>query len=181
MHRFKGKLPPYALRTAGLVAILAALVAVVAVSSAGAKTGKTSAGTVVFMSTQLTPVTEQQKFIDVTLKGFPGSVQFVPANAPSDLVTRLNAEAQAGNGQVSLVGKVAGKPTGDGHDTALRFRLRDRDGTASVPIVYRGSVPDLFRTGREVVVDGTLRDGTFVAERNSLVTKCPSKYAPKKT
>ena len=84
------------------------------------------------------------------------------------------------NDQVSLVGKVAGKPTGDGHDTALRFRLRDRDGSASVPVVYRGSVPDLFRTGREVVVDGTLRDGTFVAERNSLVTKCPSKYAPAK-
>ena len=81
---------------------------------------------------------------------------------------------------VSLVGKVAGKTSGDGHDTALRFRLRDRDGSTSVPVVYRGSVPDLFRTGREVVVDGTLRDGTFVAERNSLVTKCPSKYVPAK-
>jgi multiple sugar transport system substrate-binding protein len=108
MHRFKGKLPAHAPRTAGLVAIVAALVAVVAVSSAGAKTGRTSAGTVVFMSTQLTPVTEQQKFIDVTLKGFPGNVQFVPANAPSDLVTRLNAEAQAGNGQVSLAGATVG-------------------------------------------------------------------------
>jgi cytochrome c-type biogenesis protein CcmE len=81
-------------------------------------------------------------------------------------------------GRVSLVGKVAGKPTGDGHDTALRFRLRDRDGTASVPVAYRGSVPDLFKTGREVVVDGSLRKGTFVAD--TLVTKCPSKYAPAK-
>jgi cytochrome c-type biogenesis protein CcmE len=95
-----------------------------------------------------------------------------PSLSPSQLNGR--------NDQVSLVGKVAGKSTGDGHDTALRFRLRDRDGTASVPVVYRGSVPDLFRTGREVVVDGTLRNGTFVAERNSLVTKCPSKYAPAK-
>jgi multiple sugar transport system substrate-binding protein len=108
MHRFKGKLPAHAPKTAGLVVIVAALVAIVAVSSAGAKTGKTSAGTVVFMSTQLTPVTEQQKFIDVTLKGFPGNVQFVPANAPSDLVTRLNAEAQAGSGQVSLAGATVG-------------------------------------------------------------------------
>jgi multiple sugar transport system substrate-binding protein len=108
MHRFKGKLPAHAPRTACLVAIVAALVAVVAVSSAGAKTGKTSANTVVFMSTQLTPVTEQQKFIDVTLKGFPGSVQFVAANAVSDLVTRLNAEAQAGSGQVSLAGATVG-------------------------------------------------------------------------
>jgi hypothetical protein len=43
--------------------------------------------------------------------------------------------------------KVTGKPSGDGHDTALRFHLRDRDGTAAVPVVYRGSVPDLFKTG----------------------------------
>ena len=74
MHRFKGKLPAHAPRTAGLAALVTALVAVVAVSSAGAKTAQTSAGTVVFMSTQLTPVTEQQKFINVTLKGFSGSV-----------------------------------------------------------------------------------------------------------
>ena len=49
----------------------------------------------------------------------------------------------------------------------------------SVPVVYKGSVPDLFKTGREVVVDGKLRNGVFVAVPNSLVTKCPSKYTPK--
>jgi cytochrome c-type biogenesis protein CcmE len=84
------------------------------------------------------------------------------------------------HGRVSLVGKVAGQATGDGHDRALRFRLRDRSGTTTVPVVYRGSVPDLFKPGREVVVDGTLVDGTFVAVRDTLVTKCPSKYAPAK-
>jgi cytochrome c-type biogenesis protein CcmE len=83
-------------------------------------------------------------------------------------------------GRVSLVGKVAGPSTGDGHDRALKFRLRDRNGTAAVPVVYRGSVPDLFKTGREVVVDGKLVDGTFVAVPGTLVTKCPSKYAPAK-
>jgi cytochrome c-type biogenesis protein CcmE len=84
------------------------------------------------------------------------------------------------NGRVSLVGKVAGPATGDGHDRALRFRMRDRHGTAKVLVVYRGSVPDLFKTGREVVVDGKLVDGTFVAVPGTLVTKCPSKYAPAK-
>jgi cytochrome c-type biogenesis protein CcmE len=84
------------------------------------------------------------------------------------------------DGRVSLVGKVAGRPSGDGHRNALRFRLRDRDGTASVPVVYRGSVPDLFKPGREVVVDGRLVGGTFMAVRDTLVTKCPSKYAPAK-
>jgi cytochrome c-type biogenesis protein CcmE len=58
----------------------------------------------------------------------------------------------------------------------LRFRVRDRDGSASIPVVYRGAVPDPFREGREVIVTGTMRGGTFMAERDSLVTKCPSKF-----
>ena len=84
------------------------------------------------------------------------------------------------NGRVSLVGKVTGPATGDGHDRALRFRLRDRSGTTTVPVVYRGSVPDLFKPGREVVVDGRLVNGTFLGVPGTLVTKCPSKYAPAK-
>jgi cytochrome c-type biogenesis protein CcmE len=62
----------------------------------------------------------------------------------------------------------------------LRFRIRDRDGTESVPVVYSGVVPDPFREGREVIVSGELRQGTFVAERDSLVTKCPSKFTKDK-
>ena len=58
----------------------------------------------------------------------------------------------------------------------LRFRIRDRDGTESVPVTYTGSVPDPFRDGREVIVSGELKHGTFVGERDSLVTKCPSKF-----
>jgi cytochrome c-type biogenesis protein CcmE len=61
----------------------------------------------------------------------------------------------------------------------LRFRVRDRDGTASVPVVYQGAIPDPFRDGREVIVSGRMRDGTFVGERDSLVTKCPSKFKNK--
>jgi len=83
------------------------------------------------------------------------------------------------HGRVSLVGIVVGKPTGDAHAGGLHFRLRDRHGTATVPVVYKGSVPDLFRPAREVVVDGKLRDGVLVAVPNTLVTKCPSKYTPK--
>src|SRR3954454_9594454 len=63
----------------------------------------------------------------------------------------------------------------------LLFRIRDRDGSASVPVSYTGEVPDPFRDGREVIVKGELRDGTFVGQRDSLVTKCPSKFTKKKT
>ncbi len=94
-----------------------------------------------------------------------------PALQPSQLAGH--------HGRVSLVGIVVGRPTGDAHAGGLHFRLRDRSGSASVPVTYTGSVPDLFKTGREVVVDGKLRNGMFVAVPNTLVTKCPSKYAPK--
>jgi cytochrome c-type biogenesis protein CcmE len=85
------------------------------------------------------------------------------------------------HGKVSLAGKVVGPITGDAHTQGgLRFRLRDVGGTETVPIVYRGSVPDLFQKRRDVVVIGRVRAGVFVAEPNTLSTKCPSKYAPKK-
>jgi cytochrome c-type biogenesis protein CcmE len=62
-------------------------------------------------------------------------------------------------------------------NTELRFDVEDRDGAASVPVAYTGTVPDPFREGREVIVTGKLEDGTFVAERDSLITKCPSKFS----
>ena len=98
-----------------------------------------------------------------------------PSLAPSELKGRT--------GEVSLAGRVVGPITGDAHRGGLRFRLRDIKGPAreTVAVVYMGSVPDLFRTGRDVVVEGTLTNGTFVATPGSLVTKCPSKYAPKKS
>jgi cytochrome c-type biogenesis protein CcmE len=71
--------------------------------------------------------------------------------------------------------------TGDAHGAGLRFRLRDVAGTATVAVVYRGSVPDLFRPGRDIVVQGRLQNGLFVAVPGTMVTKCPSKYTPKKS
>ena len=86
-------------------------------------------------------------------------------------------------GKVSLVGKVVGPVHGAGYSTrGLRFDVTDIGGSnaANVPVVYHGSVPDLFKVGRHVVVDGRYRNGVFVAQRDSLVTKCPSKYTPAK-
>jgi cytochrome c-type biogenesis protein CcmE len=82
---------------------------------------------------------------------------------------------------VSLTGRVLKPVSGDAHGAGLRFRLRDVDGTATVPVVYTGSVPDLFRPGRDIVVDGRMQNGVFVAAPGTMVTKCPSKYTPKKT
>jgi cytochrome c-type biogenesis protein CcmE len=92
-----------------------------------------------------------------------------PATTPSQLL------AHKGSGDYKLTGKVVdGSVKRQGE--SLSFAVRDRDGSASVPVTYTGVVPDPFREGREVIVDGKLQGGTFVAERDSLVTKCPSKF-----
>ena len=82
-------------------------------------------------------------------------------------------------GLVSLVGKVVGPVRGAGYaKDGLRFKVGDINGSTTVPVVYRGSVPDQFKLGRHVVVSGRYARGVFVAKRDTLVTKCPSKYAP---
>jgi cytochrome c-type biogenesis protein CcmE len=92
-----------------------------------------------------------------------------PATTPSQLL------AKQGGGDYKLTGKVVdGSVKRQGEE--LSFKIRDRDGTQAVPVTYAGVVPDPFRDGREVIVAGRLKGGTFVAERDSLVTKCPSKF-----
>jgi cytochrome c-type biogenesis protein CcmE len=97
-------------------------------------------------------------------------------------VAQLKPSTLAGhNGDVTVVGAVVGKVTGDAYGRGgMRFQLKDIGSAeaARVPVVYRGSVPDLFKTGRDIVVEGKLRNGVFVAKPGSLITKCPSKYGP---
>ncbi len=96
------------------------------------------------------------------------------ASTPSDVLR----SGEAGR-SYELTGKVVdGSVKREGNE--LRFRVRDRTGTTSVPVQYAGVVPDPFREGREVIVSGELERGTFVAERDSLVTKCPSKFTKEK-
>jgi cytochrome c-type biogenesis protein CcmE len=64
-------------------------------------------------------------------------------------------------------------------DDELRFAIKDPNGPAEIPVTYSGSVPDTFREGREVLVDGELKDGVFVGEPNTMTTKCPSKFKAK--
>ena len=91
------------------------------------------------------------------------------AVSPSDL-----SNAQAGV-SYQLTGKVVDGSvvtTREGRD----FRVRDRDGSTSVPVTYKGVVSDAFREDREVIVTVRKEGATFVGERDSLITKCPSKF-----
>ena len=64
-----------------------------------------------------------------------------------------------------------------------RFHVKNRKGGGSVPAVYTGTVPDPFRAGREIMIDVQKQGGTFVGVKDSLITKCPSKFEdePKRT
>jgi cytochrome c-type biogenesis protein CcmE len=107
-----------------------------------------------------------------------GALMFTSFTADTPATTPSQLLAKQGSGDYKLTGKVVNGSVKRRGET-LRFAIRDRNGTASVPVTYEGVVPDPFRDGREVVVDGRLQGGTFVGQRDSLVTKCPSKFQNK--
>ena len=88
------------------------------------------------------------------------------------------ALAQKPDERFELGGTVV-KGSVEEHGDGLRFAIKDPNGPAQIPVEYTGAVPDPFREGREVLVDGELRDGRFVGEPNTMTTKCPSKFKAK--
>jgi cytochrome c-type biogenesis protein CcmE len=93
--------------------------------------------------------------------------------------SRLMASAVAGQ-SYELTGEVVPGSIERSGDK-VRFAVKDREGDTSVPITYSGAVPDPFRDGREVIVTVRKDGSSFVGERDSLVTKCPSKYEAAET
>jgi cytochrome c-type biogenesis protein CcmE len=102
------------------------------------------------------------------------------AASPTLTPSRLLRDAQPGR-SYQLTGKVqAGSVRHEGE--TLYFSVQDRSGGPSVALAYTGTVPDPFRAGREVIVTVRKQGDRFVGQRDSLITKCPSKYkvAPSK-
>ena len=93
-----------------------------------------------------------------------------PALSPSQLVR----QAQPGRSYEVTGTVVAGSVHRSGE--TLYFNVEDRAGGTAIPLSYTGTVPDPFREGREVIVTVEKQGGRYVGERNSLITKCPSKY-----
>jgi cytochrome c-type biogenesis protein CcmE len=112
----------------------------------------------------------------VVLAGALAYTSFSASSAAVD-PSRLLASANAGR-SYQLTGKVVDGSIHRQGDATL-FRVRDRNGRASVPVRYVGAVPDPFRDGREVIVTVRKQGTTFVGEKDSLVTKCPSKFTDK--
>ncbi len=67
----------------------------------------------------------------------------------------------------------AGSVQWDPKTLELSFKLEDQQ--ANLIVNYAGVVPDSFKPGTEVIVDGAYRgDGTF--EATAIMPKCASKY-----
>ncbi len=92
--------------------------------------------------------------------------------APSEL---LASSTTAGR-NVRIGGMVEpGSVERGGADLLVRFRVTDT--ARSVPVVYHGILPDLFREGKGVVAQGKLgTDGVFVA--SEVLAKHDENYMP---
>ena len=114
-----------------------------------------------------------------------GAVAYLVFAATRDNLTyyyeidELRAASARTDGKIRLSGDVvAGSISRDDATRRIRFAIRGTDapaGSPEVPVVYGGTVPDIFRPDIQVVVEGRLDEGgTFHAE--TLLAKCPSKY-----
>jgi cytochrome c-type biogenesis protein CcmE len=105
-----------------------------------------------------------------------GTLLYTSFTSSTEAKTPSQVLAAGSGGTFEMTGKVVPGSIQRPDDGKLLFQVRDRVGSKSVPVSYTGTVPDPFRDGREVIVTGKLENGVFVAERNSLITKCPSKF-----
>jgi cytochrome c-type biogenesis protein CcmE len=110
-----------------------------------------------------------------------GALVYTSFSAGSETRTPSQLIKSARSGiSYQLTGKVV---AGSIHQrgSGIAFRVRDRAGSASVPVSYTGQVPDPFAPGREVIVTVRREGATYVGEPGSLTTKCPSKFKASKT
>jgi cytochrome c-type biogenesis protein CcmE len=87
-------------------------------------------------------------------------------------VTELRAHTNTGYVRVAGVVQDDVQKT----DGGLHVTFTEKDGTASMPVDYSGTLPDIFKPGITVVVEGKLgSDGIFHAR--TLLAKCPSRFS----
>ncbi len=84
-------------------------------------------------------------------------------------------------GQARLFGKVAPQNiTPKKGGLGVAFDLKDqKEAPGTIRVDYSGAVPDTFKEGVEVIVEGNFVNGHKMFRATSLITKCPSKYEKK--
>ncbi len=108
-----------------------------------------------------------------------GYTGFIGASTTNYTVSELAEQGSSIYGDTVRVNGlvVAGSVQQEAQGRILRFSIVDAGGQGSLPVFYQGVVPDTFKVGNEVVLEGQLNsDGVFQA--GTLMPKCPSKYEP---
>jgi cytochrome c-type biogenesis protein CcmE len=96
---------------------------------------------------------------------------------PTELVAKAASDPTLAEVGVKVGGRVVpGSVRYDQRTLQLDFTLADIEtGRPMFPVRYLGPLPDTFKEGRDVVVDGRyVAGGTFTAA--TLLTKCGSRY-----
>ena len=89
-------------------------------------------------------------------------------------LTVTELRSHAGSGIVRVAGVV--QDDVQKSDGGLHVLFTEKDGTASVPVDYTGTLPDIFKPGITVVAEGKLgNDGVFHAR--TVLAKCPSRFS----
>jgi cytochrome c-type biogenesis protein CcmE len=89
-------------------------------------------------------------------------------------LTVSELRAQPSSGDVRVAGVVQDDVLRSGG--GLKVRFTEKDGSASIPVEYTGTLPDIFRPGITVVAEGRLgADGVFHAR--AVLAKCPSRFS----
>jgi cytochrome c-type biogenesis protein CcmE len=109
-----------------------------------------------------------------------GALLYTSFGSAATALTPSQALSKGGSGDTyELTGKVVPGSIQHRAGDTLVFRVRDRTGNRSLPVSYEGLVSDTFKGGREIIVTGKLDNGVFQGQRDTLTTKCPSKFQKK--
>jgi cytochrome c-type biogenesis protein CcmE len=125
---------------------------------------------------------KQQRFglLAIGMAALGGATALVLMAFSSNLVffyspSQVKTQAGAVEGSVRIGGLVEAKSLARSRDD-VTFRVTD--GKTDLVVVYRGILPDLFREGQGVVVEGELRpDGVFAAA--TVLAKHDERYMPR--
>ncbi|MCB0137538.1 MAG: cytochrome c maturation protein CcmE [Caldilineaceae bacterium] len=108
--------------------------------------------------------------VGLVLYAFQDTIVFF--TTPSE----LQAKPAAPGTRLRLGGLVEDGSVVRGTGTAVSFTITDTE--ATVPVVYEGTLPDLFREGQGVVAEGRFdSEGVFVAD--TVLAKHDENYMPR--
>ncbi|MBI3148930.1 MAG: cytochrome c maturation protein CcmE [Betaproteobacteria bacterium] len=108
--------------------------------------------------------------VGLILNAFNSSLVFY--FSPSQVVNR-----EAPQGRAFRVGGLVEAGSVQRSQDSLEIRFRVTDTVSTIPVVYQGILPDLFREGKGVVAQGRLQpDGSFHA--SEVLAKHDENYMP---